>query len=451
MNEHTEHHTSRTTDTSARGATVTRYAADRSTVAAGVERGRASAAKVAAALGKVWRVVDETVSPVGWLLAATALSGVVVAAVWGWAEGLIVGGTAATLLLLCLPFLLGAHTYAVRLDLERDRVVAGTSVQANLRIENRGLRIALPAVLDIPVGDGLVEAQVPFLRSSAVHEDALTISAERRGIISVGPMTIGRGDPLGVLRRDHTWPGEQTIYVHPVTTPIPPLSAGLIRDLEGQVTHTIVDSDLSFHAIREYLPGDSWRHVHWKSTAKTGRLMVRQYEETRRSRVAVMIDIDAHAYETEDEFESAVSVAASLSVQAVRDGREVAVTASSPLSEHDRGRVHSLQTLPTVSARGLLDAMSGLVSAPAAMSLPDVSTMTARETPELSLVFIATGSLRSAAELRRAAAAFPADVEVMAIRSEPGATPALKTAPELRVATIGMLHDLGHLMLRASA
>ena len=46
---------------------------------------------------------------------------------------------------------------------------------------------------------------------------------------------------------------------------------------------------MSFHAIREYAPGDSRRQIHWKSTAKTGQLMVRQYEESRRSRMAVVL------------------------------------------------------------------------------------------------------------------------------------------------------------------
>ncbi len=450
MTDDTQSRSHHTTGSYTRGATVTRYATERTGFAAGVERGRDSLGRAAAALARGWHAVDETVSPTGWLLAAAAVAGAAAALVWGWSEGLIVGGAALALLLVCIPFLLGAHTYAVELELERDRVVAGTDVKAELHVTNRGSRVSLPAVLDIPVGDGLVEARVPMLREGASHQSSLSIAAARRGIISVGPMTIGRGDPLGVLRRDHTWPGEQTIYVHPLTTQVPQTSAGLIRDLEGQVTRTIVDSDLSFHAIREYIPGDSRRHVHWKSTAKTGRLMVRQYEETRRSRVAVMLDLDITHFASDEEFETAVSVAASLGAQAIRDGREVMVSASALIPEHDLGRIHSLQTLPTLSAKALLDAMSGLESSPFVMPLRQVGTMTVQEAPELSLVFIATGSLVEWTDLRKAASAFPADVQVMAIRSELGAQPTLRSARELRVATVGMLHDLGHLMLRAS-
>ncbi|MFC7766284.1 DUF58 domain-containing protein [Leucobacter soli] len=72
--------------------------------------------------------------------------------------------------------------------------------------------------------------------------------------------------------------------------------------------------------MREYAHGDALRHVHWKSTAKTGTLMVRQFEESQTARVAVLFDALREEYASDDEFELGVSVAASLSVQAVREG-----------------------------------------------------------------------------------------------------------------------------------
>ncbi len=450
MTDRTGTHTYRATGTPTSGATVTRYESERRGLAAGVDRGRNALDHLGDAIRRAWRGVDGTVSPAAWLLFGAVVTGLAAALGWHWSEGAIVAAGAAMLLLVCVPFLLGTHTYAVELDLERDRVVAGNELSAALEVTNRGRRASLPAILDIPVGDGLVETQVPFLRSHASHRETLTIGAAHRGVISVGPMTIGRGDPLGILRRDHTWPGEQTIYVHPVTTSIPSTSAGLIRDLEGQVTRTIVDSDLSFHAIREYLPGDSRRHVNWKSTARTGRLMVRQYEETRRSRIAVILDLDTSAYGSDEDFEMAVSVAASLGSQAVKDGREVVVSTSASIAEQDRGRIHAVRTLPTMSSRALLDSMSALSAGSHVMPLDQVATMTLQAAPELSLVFLATGSEHEWTDLRRAALSFPADVQVVVVRCETGAEPTLKTAREMRIATVGMLHDLGHLLLRAS-
>ena len=223
-----------------------------------------------------------------------------------------------------------------------------------------------------------------------------------------------------------------------------------MRDLEGAVTSTIVDSDLAFHAIRDYVPGDSRRHVHWKSTAKTGQLMVRQYEETRRSRIAISIDLDITQYGSDDEFEMAISAAASLSLQAVRDGREVVITTSSKIPRHVVHRVHSIQTLPTLTPASMLDGMSGIESSVDVMPFEMVAGMTAQEAQHLSMVFLVTGSQMPVPRLRKAAVAFSADVKVVGIRAELGAQPASQSARELRLLTIGMLHDLAPLMLRGA-
>lgn len=454
VNESTEHRYGRTatvTGTRTRGATVTRYATERTGFAARVDGGRRAATRVATVLRSAARWLGETVSPAGWLLLGVAIGGALAAVLWGWAEAWVAAAIATALLVVCVPFLLGRHDYAIRLELDRDRVIAGSEVTGELDVVNRGRRASLPVLLDIPVGEGLVEAHIPLLRATAQHRESITISAARRGVIPVGPMTISRGDPLGILRREQAWPEVQTIYVHPVTTPIPSTSAGLMRDLEGAATSTIVDSDLAFHAIRDYLPGDSRRHVHWKSTAKTGQLMVRQYEETRRSRIAVVLDLDAERYTSDDEFELAVSAAASLALQAVRDGREVLVTTSAEIPEHALGIVHSIRTLPTLTPRAMLDGMSELDASVFVMPLEQVARMTAQASPQLSMVFAVTGSQQPVDRLRAAAIAFPSDVTTIAVRCEPGAEPTLRSARELRVITIGMLHDLGQLMARGAA
>ncbi len=438
------------TGTRTRGATVTRYATERTGLTTRVEAGRRVAERVSELSRRVWASISETVKPAGWLLLAVAIVGGVAGIAWGWAEAWVVASGSTLLLLLCSPFLLGKPHYDVALVFERDRVVAGTDISADLQVGNRGKRVALPALLDIPVGEGLIEAHVPLLRSGSDHTERLTIAAPRRGIIQVGPMTIGRGDPVGLFQRDHTWPEIQHLYVHPQTVQVPSTSAGLLRDLEGAVTKTIVDSDLSFHAIRDYVQGDSRRHVHWKSTAKTGVLMVRQYEETRRSRIAILLDLESTQFASEDEFETAVSIAASLGVQAVRDGREVVITASADIPRHNRGIVHAIRTLPTINASALMDGMSSVESSEDVMPLEHVAVMTAQEAEQLSLVFLVTGSAHTVGELRKAAVKFPSDVTVIAIRCELGMEPGIRTARELTVMTVGMLHDLGHLMLRGA-
>ncbi|MET0303197.1 MAG: DUF58 domain-containing protein [Microbacteriaceae bacterium] len=443
--------TSASTGTHTRSATVTRYTSTRSgVVVGGVFWGRRVLRRATSVGRRAVLFARETVTIAGWMLLVAAIGGAVLALTAGWIEAAAVAAIAGAMLLVCVPFLLGGHDYRVRLDLERDRVVAGSDVAGSLHIVNRSARVALPGLVDIPVGTGLVEAHVPLLRGGGDHTEQLTIQARRRGVITVGPMTISRGDPVGVLRREISWPEVQSIYVHPVTVQIPSTSAGLVRDLEGTPTSDIVDSDLSFHAIRDYAAGDSQRHIHWKSTAKTGKLMVRQYEETRRSRIALLLDLDEAEYASEDEFELAVSAAASLGVQGIRDGREVLVTASAELPEVARGTVQSIRTIPTITARTMLDGMSEIDAAERVMRLEDVAALTVQSFPDLSIAFLVTGSAVPLARLRAAAIAFPPQMSAVAVRCEPGAEPTMRATRELTVITIGALHDLKHLMARGA-
>nr|BFF09101.1 hypothetical protein GCM10025699_04040 [Microbacterium flavescens] len=281
------------------------------------------------------------------VLAATV--GLGLGYVFGWVEWMVAGAAALVLVVASIPFLFGARSYDVGLSLTHERVVAGDGVTGEIVVRNDGHRIALPGRLDIPVGAGLVEFGVPFLRPGHSVSQPLEIPGLRRGIVTVGPVTTVRSDPIGLLRREHAFEDVHDVYVHPRTTSIPSTSAGLIRDLEGSPTRRLVDSDMSFHAIREYTSGDSRRQIHWKSTAKTGRLMVRQYEESRRSRMAVVLGVAEYEYADADEFELAVSCAASLGLRAVRDARDVEVVTGSEIPRVVRGRLRAIRHIPAAS------------------------------------------------------------------------------------------------------
>ena len=205
-----------------------------------------------------------------------------------------------------------------------------------------------------------------------------TSRPSRRGIVTVGPATTVRSDPIGLLRREHAFEDVHELYVHPRTTALPSTSAGLIRDLEGSPTRRLVDSDMSFHAIREYAPGDSRRQIHWKSTAKTGRLMVRQYEESRRSRMAVVLGVAEAEYADADEFELAVGCAASLGLRAVRDARDVAIVTGSQIPRVVRGRLRAITHIPAASPRTMLDGFSGVELLESTMPVAEVCRLDRR-------------------------------------------------------------------------
>ncbi|MFW7414881.1 DUF58 domain-containing protein [Demequina sp. SO4-18] len=398
-----------------------------------------------------WARTRSVVTPSGWAAIVSALAGLVLGLAFGWGEFLLAALLATVLLILALPFLLGREAYEVDFDLSHDAVVAGTDAEGEIVVRNTRARLALPGRVDVPVGAGLVDFHVPLLRRDHQHRESIVIPAPHRGVIDVGPATTSRTDPVHLLQREFRWADVRTLYVHPVTVAIPSTSMGFVRDLEGRTTRTLTNEDISFHAVREYARGDAQRQIHWKSTAKTGQLMVRQFEETRRSTISVVLDLDEDSYASEDEFEMAVSAVGSLGVRAIRDGRDVQAVVSGEVPEFARASVRSLRQLRVASPRGLLDDLAGVEAGAAVVAMPTLTRMLVESTGDTSLAFLITGSAASHAHLQSAAMAFAGDVGVAAVVCNPNSQPSMRAMGRTRVLSLGVLDDLRQLLARGAA
>lgn len=393
--------------------------------------------------------VTRAVTPLGWFVIALGMVGVLLGATLVWVEAWFIAVVSLALLLTAAPFLAGSRAYRTVLEVSRNSVVAGGEVQLRVEVENTVARPQLPAVIELPVGNALRELTVPLLGPHQQTTLPVNVPATHRGVITVGPLTVARQDPLGLLRREMTWRDLHRVHVHPHTVLLPPNSAGLVRDLEGQASKRLTDSDLSFHAVREYVPGDAMRHIHWKSTAKTGQLMVRQYEESQTARLAVLFDARRDEYASDEEFELGVSLAASVSVQAVKEGRERFV-ASGWVPGKLRPSIDGLEELPSRDPRQLLDSWSELHQSPDAPPIELLARGLAHSARDLSIVVLVTGSKPELARLRRAAMPFAADVRVLILRAELFAEPAAQRIDSLTLGTLGALSDLPQMMLRGA-
>lgn len=394
-----------------------------------------------------WARITGVVTPAGGFVALAALGTALLGALFGWVEAWGVAIAGALLLLVALPFLAGGRNYEIRLAADRLRVVAGDEVDLSVGVTQLGSRPSLPARAELPVGPALRELTIPALGGGAQTELPLRVPTPHRGVITVGPLTITRRDPVGLLRRELSWPDRHLLHVHPVTTPLPPATAGMIRDLEGAASRRLTDSDLSFHAVREYAHGDARRHIHWRSTAKTGTLMVRQYEESQTARTAVLFDANRSEYASADAFELGVSAAASLALQAVREGRERFV-ASQWVTGPTRSAIDGLEEVPSRTATQLLDGWSRIQATEQAAPLERLTRGLVESRRPLSMVAIVTGTVPDAARLRRAAAVFPPDVAVLIVRCAPLADPGAHRDDAGTVLTIGALTDLPQLLVR---
>ena len=226
--------------------------------------------------------------------------------------------------------------------------------------------------------------------------------------------------------------------MHPKTVALAGSAAGFIRDLEGMPTTDLSSADVSFHALRDYVPGDDRRHIHWKTTARTNKLMVRQFEETRRAHLAISLSINTDEYASDEEFELAISAAASIGRQAIREQRDLDVlTQKGPLR--------------CETGRNMLDDMTRIVGAPQRKTAVDLARTLADTVPNASVVFLVVGSNITPTQLRSASASVPLGVRSLAVRLQLGAAPARANIGDLTVLTLGDLSDLAIVLRKAAA
>ncbi|MFK3670750.1 DUF58 domain-containing protein [Leifsonia aquatica] len=403
------------------------------------------------AVAHVARRAGSVVTPLGWSLGAVAVAALVLGYVFGWTEAVVAGWTAAALLVIATGYLAGRIGFDVGLSLPSNRVVVGDRAPGEVVVRNPGRRRLSGVRIEVPVGEGLAKFASPALAVGEEHSDVFVVPTTRRGIVPIGPVRTVRADPIGLLRREVVWADSLDLFVHPRTVAIPSMSTGFVRDLEGAPTRDLTSSDIAFHALREYQPGDERRYIHWKSTAKTGSYMVRQFEETRRSHLLVALSLSAADYASDEEFELAVSATGSLGVRAMLDSRTVSVVASAATPDFAKRMVLSARRLSTVNRGRLLDDLAGVETTAAALRLPELARVSVDDAAGTSIAFLIAGSAPTAAQLRSAAAHFPLGVDVVAIVCDAGAVPSLRRVADLSVLTIGYLEDLKHSLAKRLA
>jgi uncharacterized protein (DUF58 family) len=192
---------------------------------------------------------------------------------------------------------------------------------------------------------------------------------------------------------------------------------------------------MSFHALRDYVAGDDRRHIHWRTTARTGQLVVRQFEDTRRTHTAIALATATDDYADGEEFELAVAAVASLGVQALRDERELTVLAGEG-------------TLRTDTPPLLLDDCAALEASADGGGTDRLAGRVAREAADATVVVLVTGSVPSGAQARAHARRVPAGVRTLVLRCEVGAEVEVATNGTLSVARLGTLADLPRVLRR---
>lgn len=392
--------------------------------------------RVVSRLRDLWRRRPAWVqwfTPLGGSVALLGLVSWTLGWYFGWQEFMYIAGAALIVLASAALFTFGRTQLSVRLRLEPKRVVVGDQAVAELTVRNSSSTRMLPVRLEVPVGLGVAHVDVPSLPGHGEIDEIFVIPTSRRCVIDTGPVRSVRGDPLGLLRREVDWTGVEELFVHPRTTRLTGLTAGWLRDLEGQTTKDLSNSDLNFHALREYSPGDDRRHVHWRTSARLGKLMVRQFVDTRRSHLGLLLSTNPADYADADEFELAVSMVASLGLRALADEQTASLVAGDA-------------ELPIPTGQKLLDQCARVELGSSTRSLAEVAVASHAVAKKASVVVIAAGSGAGVPAMRIAADRFSRDVRAIGLRAALGQQSSFRPIGGMTVVNASNLDDLTRLM-----
>ena len=219
----------------------------------------------------------------------------------------------------------------------------GRPVRVRLDVHNtgRGMRYLLEL-------EDTHLARARLFVPSIAPQERVTIDgsrvAARRGPQNVPGIALTSLAPFGVGRFRRRLEVESTTMVLPawVRLPAPPVAAPAPSTEHAIASRPRRGTGPEYLGIREWRPGDNMRHVHWASTARTGAVMVREFEEEQRPRLVIVVDTLGDVGEEHTPLDRCCAVAASVALAALRQDTSVRLVAavSGRLTVLDDGDPH---------------------------------------------------------------------------------------------------------------
>ena len=337
----------------------------------------------------------------GLVLAAAVL------AAWGWRAGwpelTALGAAGLTLVVACLLMVGRCPRATMAVEQSAVRVVRGQPAAVTMTVDITGRRwwsrvvegaVDLPSQtlrLPRPGADGRIVMRVPLDTST-------------RGQRRVGPYSVVHGDPFGVVLREAGRAEGGVVTVQPRVHQVRRSLTTSFNEGDSE-SASRRSGDQHFHALREYVLGDEPRSVHWRSSARAGKLVVRQQVSAASTGTTIVLDVDSSAYAAtgafatgwdRERFELAVEVAASLAAAQVGSTDQVHLLTTA--------RGARVTSAPSGTVNALLDALSVVQALPPLETAPEEVPSVVRRT-RAAHVIVVTGEPghRAAQSLQNAA------------------------------------------------
>jgi uncharacterized protein (DUF58 family) len=168
---------------------------------------------------------------------------------------------------------------------------------------------------------------VAMLRGGATKNALYQLTCNRRGYYQIGPVVVETGDLFGLHRRFRVMGEPHFLLVYPPVVPLEGYSIASRRPVgEVRMTYRLFEDPTRIAGIRFYQPGDPLRRVHWRATARTGRLHSKVYEPSTVAGATILLDFHQQSHPPHNEphrSELAVVAAASIAGAVHQMGQQV--------------------------------------------------------------------------------------------------------------------------------
>jgi uncharacterized protein (DUF58 family) len=260
----------------------------------------------------------QALTPRGIMVLGGGLAVAVAGLVLQYAELIAVGTVGVVAAGVALALVARAPRVTVTRTIEPAKVTRNSPHGAVAHVVVRGAsRRTVPAMAARDLaGAGAFPFPVPRLRRGQVSEVTVPLPVGRRGVIPSGPLLVDRDDAFGLTHRTLNTGAASVLYVRPRAVPLPEVSASLARSVDGPQSDSTTEGTLAFNSLRDYVPGDELRHVHWRASAHANKLVVKQHVDMAYAAIAVVLD--AFCAGGADTFDVAVDCAASVAVIAAQ-------------------------------------------------------------------------------------------------------------------------------------
>jgi uncharacterized protein (DUF58 family) len=200
------------------------------------------------------------------------------------------------------------------------RAFHGDEVPVTVTLRNDGrlpvtwvqARESLPVELGVPARQNRVFS----LNPREAHSLSYNLQCRKRGVYALGPLQVRSGDLFGLTPLAGAEAPPDRLIVYPRVVPLEKLNLPTRSPLAALSARTpLFEDPARVVGVRDYVPGDSQRRIHWTATASAGRLLVKNYQPAIARETVICLDLNAESYDIRgryDAIELAITAAASV-------------------------------------------------------------------------------------------------------------------------------------------